>query len=413
VIDGIHCKRKSSAGWQLCCQWKDGSTSWQNLRDLKDTYPIQVAEYAIAQGIADEPAFNWWVPHTLKKRAMIIALVKRRQSKYLKRTHKFGIEVPRSVDHALLLDKENGNTLWADAIAKEINNVSIAFRILENAQSIPIGYGHIRCHMIFDIKMDFTRKVRMVAGGHVTDVPENITYASVVSRETIRIALLLAALNGLEVKTADVLNAYIPAPNREKVWCVLGPEFGPDWGKKAIIDRALYGLKSAGAAFRAHLADCMRKLGFNPCLADPDLWLKKSFNPATKRCYYSYVLIYVDDILCIHHDAMLILNQIGKYFKLKPGSVGDPDMYLGAKLREVEVANGNRAWSLSSSKYVQEAVRNCELHLKDKLLGKYTFPKRAENPFTMEYNADTDATPLLKSNEASYYQSIIDVLRWN
>jgi len=60
----------------------------------------------------------------------------------------------------LLLDKENGNTLWADAIAKEMKNVRIAFRILENGQSIPIGYGHIRCHMIFDIKMDFTRKAR-------------------------------------------------------------------------------------------------------------------------------------------------------------------------------------------------------------------------------------------------------------
>ncbi len=46
------------------------------------------------------------------------------------------------------------------------------------------------------------------------------------------------------------------------------PEFGPDTGKSAIIVRALYGLKSAGAAFHAHLADCMRHLGYKSCLAD-------------------------------------------------------------------------------------------------------------------------------------------------
>jgi hypothetical protein len=76
-----------------------------------------------------------------------------------------------------------------------------------------------------------------------------ITYASVVSRKTIRIALLMAALNDLNVKVGDVLNAYITAPMTEKVWTVLGPEFGIDDGKSAISVCALYGLKSAGTAF--------------------------------------------------------------------------------------------------------------------------------------------------------------------
>ena len=67
----------------------------------------------------------------------------------------------------------------------------------------------------------------------------------------------MAALNDLEVKVGDVLNAYITAPITEKVWTVLGAEFGSDAGKSAIVVRALYGLKSAGAAFRAHLASFM------------------------------------------------------------------------------------------------------------------------------------------------------------
>jgi len=77
----------------------------------------------------------------------------------------------------------------------------------------------------------------------------------------------------------DVLNAYITAPVKEKVWIVLGPEFGPDAGQTAIIVRALYGLKSAGAAFRAHLASFMRQMGYTSCKADPDLWMKAMTRP--------------------------------------------------------------------------------------------------------------------------------------
>ena len=91
----------------------------------------------------------------------------------------------------------------------------------------------------------------------MTEAPATMTYASVVARDTVRIALLLAALNDLDVKVGDVLNAYIIAPVTEKIWTVLGPKFGNDAGKRAVIVRALYGLKSAGAAFRAHLATCM------------------------------------------------------------------------------------------------------------------------------------------------------------
>jgi hypothetical protein len=120
VHRGRNSVRRSTVGWHLCIQWKDGSTSWQPLKDLKEAYPLGVAEYAIAQGIDSEPAFNWWVKPVLRKREHIIALVKKRSARFLKKTHKFGIEVPRSVAEAYTLDKKNGNTLWADSIAKEM-----------------------------------------------------------------------------------------------------------------------------------------------------------------------------------------------------------------------------------------------------------------------------------------------------
>ena len=93
-----------------------------------------------------------------------------------------------------------------------------------------------------------------------------------------RIALLLAALIDVEVKTADIENAYITAPCAQKIYTVLGPEFGSDAGKRAFVIRALYGLKIAGALFCNHLADCMQHVGFTPCLAGPDLWMKAAKN---------------------------------------------------------------------------------------------------------------------------------------
>ena len=90
--------------------------------------------------------------------------------------------------------------------------------------------------MIFDVKMeDFHRKAFLVAGGEMIETPAAITYASVVSRESVRLELMLAALNALEVKCGDAMNAYNTAPINEKVWTILWPKSGADAGKRAII----------------------------------------------------------------------------------------------------------------------------------------------------------------------------------
>jgi hypothetical protein len=90
---------------------------------------------------------------------------------------------PQRVGKTVLdLKKENGNTLWQDAVRKDINNFRIAFQILNGDESIHPIYQEIRCHMIFDFKMeDFCRKARFVAAGDTTDTPHVMTYASVVS----------------------------------------------------------------------------------------------------------------------------------------------------------------------------------------------------------------------------------------
>ncbi len=80
--------------------------------------------------------------------------------------------------------------------------------------------------------------------------------------------------------------------------------------------------------------------------------------PEDNKCYYTYILCYVDKILCIHHDPMSVMGEINKYLPLKFSSVSDPDIYLGAKLKETRLSNGVMVWGLSPSKYVVQAVKN-------------------------------------------------------
>ncbi len=96
---------------------------------------------------------------------------------------------------------------------------------------------------------------------------------------------------------------------------------------------AFYGLKGAGAVFCAHLASFMRQMGYKSCKADPDLWYKAETRPDDNFRYYAYILCYVDNILCVHHDPMTVLNLINGYMPPKQSLVGDPDIYLGAKLK--------------------------------------------------------------------------------
>jgi hypothetical protein len=250
-----------------------------------------------------------------------------------------------------------------------MKNVRTAFKLLDGEESAPPTYQEIRCHMIFDVKMeDFWRKARFVAGGHTPYTPHPIIYASVVSRESVRIALTLAALNDLDVKMDYIENAYLTTPITEKVWTVLGPEFGDDAGKRAIIVRDMYGLRSASAAFINHLAECMKHLGWHPFRADMDLWMKAETRPDDGVLYWAYISIYVDDILCVHHDPSYPLAELDEYFKMKEGSIQVQTFYLGAKLKKTVLPNGLVAWGMSSSKYVQSAVQNVKEYKRHSLV---------------------------------------------
>ena len=153
-------------------------------------------------------------------------------------------------------------------------------------ENILLGYQQVKCHMIFDIKMgeNFRQRDRMMAGGHTTTAPAGMTYSSVVSGNSMRIALTIAALNDIEVMACDINNAYLTSKFQEKIWTIAGPEFLSESRQPMIVVRAFSGLKSSEAKFRVLLAETLYDLRYKPSFAHQDVWL----HAAVKPCGFNY-----------------------------------------------------------------------------------------------------------------------------
>ena len=96
-----------------------------------------------------------------------------------------------------------------------------------------------------------------------------------VSRETVHISFTYASLNGLNMLSADVMNAYLTAPTSDNHYILCGPEFGSEpQSRKSIVKRSLYGNKSTGHNFRKHLCDCLEHMVFESCKSNLDMWLR-------------------------------------------------------------------------------------------------------------------------------------------
>ena len=122
-----------------------------------------------------------------------------------------------------------------------------------------------------------------------------------------------------------------------------------------IIVRALYGLKSSGAAFRALLAEVLYDMGYRPSYADPDVWMQPGIKSNGFE-YWEYVLCYVDDVLSISDNPLKTMKQVQSKFKLKDEKIEEPTNYLGADLSKMVNEDGDECWVMSSEKYCNAAV---------------------------------------------------------
>ena len=138
--------RKTMAGVDLLVAIKDGvnlddgskkiSKTQIPLKDMKESYIVYVAKFAVVSNINKIPAFSQWVHHVLKKRDTIIVSVKARVKKCI---HKCSIEVPTSVQHMKLFDMKNNKQLQMNALAKKMVNIGVAFEVLEHSQPTPVA----------------------------------------------------------------------------------------------------------------------------------------------------------------------------------------------------------------------------------------------------------------------------------
>ena len=87
--------------------------------------------------------------------------------------------------------------------------------------------------------------------------------------------MLVAAKAGLSLAACDIGNVFPTAPCMDKICSIAEPEFGNQEGSKVEIIRALYGLATSSRAFHESLDNCLRRMGFKPTCADPDLWYIK------------------------------------------------------------------------------------------------------------------------------------------
>lgn len=315
---------------------------------------------------------------------------------------KFGIKIPNSTREALLFDKLNNDTKWGDAIAKEMNGLCRlnVFKFFSPSHKLDKqnGWQYAPLHMIFDIKREDRRyKARLVIGGNVIDSSDYTTYSSTVQDISTRLLQLVAVQNGLGIMTGDIANAFCTAPCAEKIWSVAGPEFGERKGSIVVLNRALYGLKTASRSFHEFFGDCLRRMGFLPTRADPDLWYKQS----TDYKGYDYIATHVDDFIIAAKRPLEYMSQIEQEFLIR-NKEDSPNYYLGNSY--TRRGKDDRYLHVSSKKYVAEVL--------DKYQTKYGSIKKESIPMSPNAHPELDNSPFLNEEGIRHFQHIIGVSQW-
>ena len=160
--------------------------------------------------------------------------------------YKYGVEIPKNYEDAVHLPHVNNNTLWKEAMDKELFQIDDYSIFSDNGKDVPAGYHKICVHFIFDVKHNGRRKPHLVADGHLTEVPLESIYLGVISLRGLHLIIFLAELNQLELCATDIGNAYLKAETKEKLYIITGPEFGDQQGHVLIIHKSLYALDFIG-----------------------------------------------------------------------------------------------------------------------------------------------------------------------
>ena len=314
--------------------------------------------------------------------------------------HKCGVEIPKDFKDAQRLDAPNGNTKWANAQALELSQIDECQCFKDKGHmtkvKAPEGHKRICVHFVHDCKHDGRHKACLAANGNLTNVPLESVHSGVVSLCGFCMVMFLAELSNLEFWATDIGDAHPESHMAEKIHIVGGEEFGDEHSHILVIHKAPYGVPSSGQQWHDRLFDCPMELGFAPCKAEPDIWLRQNGN----MC--KWVAIHVDDLALAFKDPQVLLDQLTANlhnFKLK-GS-GPITFQLGMDF----FCDSDGVLCMAPEKH-KKTIANCEQVFGEKPKQNVTAPIENGN------HPEMDTTELLGPMQTKICQSFISGLQW-
>ena len=386
--------------YNVLVEWEDGSITSEPLKIFAKDDFASCADYAKKNNLCYTDGWKQF-----RKMAYNVKMLRRQLNQAKLRSYNdeekymFGVLIPKTYRRALELDKENGNTYWADASKKEIEQLMEykSYKDIGRNKNAPPEHQMIRCHMIFACKHDGRRKARYVAGGHMTDPPLHSVYSGVVSLRSVRLLCFVAELNKLELWAADVTCAYLEAKCAEKLCFRAGKEFEPfnlD-GHTLVLAKAVYGTKSAGRAWNERLAEVLTAMGYTRSKADKEIWMKDMLD------HYEYIGCYVDDLLIVSKEPEKVLDILRNTHKFHLKGDGQLTYHLGCDYER----DPDGTLFYSPKKYIQRIIQNYE-----KI---FALPKfKPKTPLDTNDHPETDTSAFCDGKETQLYWSLIGSFQW-
>ena len=388
--------------WNVRVEWESGEITYEPLELFAADDPVSCAEYADMAGLLQVDGWRRFrrIAKNKKKLRRMINQAKLHSYRHAPR-FMFGYEVPHNFKRAVELDSLNGNTKWQDAMRLEMESLVEydTFKDLGHHKSIapPSHYKKIRVHVVYAVKHDGRHKCRLVADGNLTAAPIDSAYSGVVSLRGLRIVTFLAELNGLQLWATDVGNAYLEAETKEKVYIIAGPEFGELEGHILLIFKALYGLRSSGKMWHQRCATCLRRMGFFPCKAEPDIWMRP------KDGVYEYIAVYVDDLAIAAFDPKGIADELIQVHKFKLKGTGPISYHLGMEFYR----DKNGVLCISARRYVEKMIETYK-----QMFGRMPPTRNCMSPLPDGDHPELDASDFLEGDNIVKYQSLIGAMQW-
>ena len=393
-------KTYNGSSYNVMIEWENGEITSEPLSMIAADDPVTCTLYAIEKDLLHVDGWKRF-KRIAKNQKKLIRMANQAKLRSYRHSPKymFGFEVPKDYKQAQVLDQKNGNTRWSDATKTEMSAINEynTLRDIGKGTTTPNGYKNIRVHLIYAVKHDGRHKARLVADGHLTYPPIESVYSGVVSLRGLRLVVFLAELNNLQIYATDVGNAYLETYTKEKLCIIAGAEFGDLKGHTLIIVKALYGLRTSGARWHDRFADCLRKMGFVPSRAEPEIWMRLN-----EDNIYEYIAVYVDDLAIAAKDPLSITNALINVHKFKLKGTGTISYHLGMDF----VRDNDGTLSFTPVRYINKI---CESFYR--LFG-HKPTQNVKSPVEKNDHPELDTSELLDEEDIQKYQSMIGALQW-